>query len=135
MSDRPSFEDAGFLQRVYYIIHGLWVFIGIILPVIVAFAIIGLVLYILFVIALLIGDFLGYVDLDKKQLEWGRGEKKSSLTKEAQTKSPETTTPTATTTTTTTTIDISNQKTRIEMEIKLLEELIQAKQEQLKDLT
>jgi hypothetical protein len=124
MSHNPSYENAGFLQRVYYVVYGVWhVLVELCLPVIIAFAIIALVLFILLTVVMIIGNLLGYVDVDvdKKQKE-----EKSNSTKKTQTESSETTT---------TTIDISNKKTRIEMEIKLLEELIQAKQEQLKDLS
>ncbi|QKX53617.1 uncharacterized protein TRUGW13939_00696 [Talaromyces rugulosus] len=127
MSHNPSYENAGFLQRVYYVVYGVWhVLVELCLPVIIAFAIIALVLFILLTVVMMIGNLLGYVDVDvdKKQKEEKEEEEKSSLTKKTQTESSETTT-----------IDISNKKTRIEMEIKLLEELIQAKQEQLKDLS
>lgn len=83
----------------------------------------------------MIGNSLGYVDIhsDQKKKEKEKEEEEeeeeksdSSLSTKAEAGWSEVTTAT--------TIDISDKKTRIEMEIKLLEELLQAKQKQLKNL-
>lgn len=119
-------EDLKFFEVVGLILHAVWSFFAkLLLPGIVAFSIIGAVAFALFTLAMMIGYLLGFVDIqpDKK-----KNEKENEKEKDQADSSD------AAGAATTSAIDMSDKKTRIEMEIKLLGDLLQAKQEQLKNL-